>query len=137
MVIIIFNTLSNGSFRMDTLQNQKICAKQLIGNCCKASAAVIVLPMYSERKTCKIASRLPQHELESICLCLLVCLLPHPMRIAKTVLDALRGLRMNQLLTTLAPMLKYNLCDDGFGNLIVVYADSWASAFFHVHGSIA
>lgn len=40
-----------------------------------------------------------------------------------------------ELLTNLAPNLKYNLADDGFGNLVVVvYADSWAAAYYHVHG---
>jgi hypothetical protein len=38
------------------------------------------------------------------------------------------------LLTNMAPMLTYNLCDDGFGNLVIVRADAWAAAYYHVHG---
>lgn len=40
------------------------------------------------------------------------------------------------LLTNLAPMLRYNLLDDGFGNLVIVSAASWAAAYYHVHGRI-
>jgi len=39
-----------------------------------------------------------------------------------------------ELLTNMAPMLVYNLLDDGFGNLVIVRANSWAAAYYHVHG---
>lgn len=39
-----------------------------------------------------------------------------------------------ELLTNMAPLLQYNLCDDGFGNLVIVRAPSWAAAYYHVHG---
>ena len=40
-----------------------------------------------------------------------------------------------ELLTNLAPMLRYNLADDGFGNVrVIVPAGSWAAAYYHVHG---
>lgn len=38
------------------------------------------------------------------------------------------------LLTNMNPLLKYGMCDDGFGNLVIVRAASWAAAFYHVHG---
>ena len=41
-----------------------------------------------------------------------------------------------ELLTNLAPMLRYNLADDGMGNLVVVCADAWAAAYYHVHSII-
>lgn len=39
-----------------------------------------------------------------------------------------------ELLTNLAPMPIYNLLDDGYGNRVIVRADSWAAAYYHVHG---
>lgn len=38
------------------------------------------------------------------------------------------------MLHSMAPMLKYNLADDGFGNLCVVSASAWAAAWYHIKG---
>lgn len=38
------------------------------------------------------------------------------------------------MLSIIAPMLRYNMLDDGFGNLVIVSGDSWASAYYHVFG---
>lgn len=40
-----------------------------------------------------------------------------------------------ELLVNLAPFLRYNLADDGFGNIrVIVSAEAWAAAYYHVHG---
>lgn len=37
-------------------------------------------------------------------------------------------------LHNLSPMLRFNLADDGNGDLHIVKADAWSAAFYHVHG---
>jgi hypothetical protein len=41
---------------------------------------------------------------------------------------------MLPMLHTLAPMLRYNLLNDSNGDIVIVYADSWASAYYFAHG---
>ena len=41
-----------------------------------------------------------------------------------------------QSLHTLAPMLQGNLANDTNGDIVVVYADAWAAAYYFVHGVI-
>jgi hypothetical protein len=36
-------------------------------------------------------------------------------------------------LLTLAPLLRCNLADDGFGNLVPVPGIAWAAAFYYVY----
>jgi hypothetical protein len=39
-----------------------------------------------------------------------------------------------QNLHSLAPMLRYNLANDSNGDIVIVYADAWAAAYYFVHG---
>ena len=39
-----------------------------------------------------------------------------------------------QSLHTLAPMLQWQLANDTNGDIVVVYADAWAAAYYFVHG---
>jgi hypothetical protein len=39
-----------------------------------------------------------------------------------------------QTLHALAPMLQNNLANDTNGDIVVVYADAWAAAYYFVHG---
>ena len=39
-----------------------------------------------------------------------------------------------ELLTNYAPMLVGNLANDDNGDIVIVSADSWAAAFYFIHG---
>lgn len=39
-----------------------------------------------------------------------------------------------QTLHALAPMLIGNLANDTNGDIVIVYADAWAAAYYFVHG---
>ena len=39
-----------------------------------------------------------------------------------------------QTLHALAPMLQGNLANDTNGDIVIVYADAWAAAYYFVHG---
>lgn len=38
------------------------------------------------------------------------------------------------LLVNYAPMLRYNLANDDFGNIVIVSGESWAAAYYFIHG---
>lgn len=37
-------------------------------------------------------------------------------------------------LINLSPSARYNMAEDGFGNLVPISAVAWSSAYYHVHG---